>query len=63
MKSNCRNEGKHTRQGRKNGATYGIRYFVILLIAKGNEKAISDELDVLAHQSSVHADERNGQSI
>ena len=38
-------------------ACTGVGDMVDLLIAEGNEQTISDELDVLAHEIRIHADE------
>ena len=37
--------------------------FVDLSIAEGDEEAVSDKLDVLAHELRVHADEADRQGI
>jgi len=41
----------------------GVGGIVDLLIAKSNEQTVSDELDVLAHELGVHADEGDGEGI
>ena len=41
----------------------GVGGIVDLLIAKSNEQTVSNELDVLAHELGVHADEGDGKSI
>ena len=43
--------------------TYGVGDFVDLVIAKGNEQTVSDELNVLVHECRVHANECDGESI
>ena len=41
----------------------GVGDIVDLLIAKSNEQTVSDKLDVLTHELSVHADEGDGEGI
>jgi hypothetical protein len=41
----------------------GIRDIVDLFVAESDEETIGDELDVLAHEGGVHADERNWKCI
>ena len=41
----------------------GVRGVVVLLATEGDKKAVSDELDVLAHEFGVHADEGDRESI
>lgn len=40
-----------------------IADIVVLRAAKSNEEAIGDELNVLAHELSIHANETDGESI
>ena len=41
----------------------GVGRVVVLLVAEGDQEAVGNKLDVLAHQLGVHAQEGNGQSI
>ena len=41
----------------------GVGSIVNLLIAKSNEQTVGNELDVLAHELGIHADEGDGESI
>lgn len=41
----------------------GVGGVVVLLVTEGNQKTVSDELDVLAHQLGVHAEQGNRESI
>jgi hypothetical protein len=41
----------------------GVGDIVVLLVAESDEKTVSNELDVLAHQCRVHANEGDRESI
>jgi hypothetical protein len=41
----------------------GVRRVVNLVIAESDEEAVSDKLDVLAHELGVHADKADRQSV
>ena len=41
----------------------GVGDIVDLLVTECNEKAVSNELDVLAHELGVHANEGDGESV
>lgn len=52
-----------TRQRDRLHEVEGVRGVVVLLVAKGHQQAVRDELDVLAHQLRVHAQQSTGQSV
>lgn len=41
----------------------GVGFVIDLLIAERHKETVSNELDVLAHEFSIHANELDGKSI
>ena len=52
-----------TRRYKPTKQTYGVRDVVVLVVAQGDEQAVSNELDVLAHELRVHANKGHWESV
>ena len=50
-------------QGNRLHEVEGVGGVVVLLVAKSHEQAVSDKLDVLAHEGGVHAEKTTRKSI